>query len=83
MLSWCLNKLYNPSDDQAAKEGNGSYTHLWSQCDTPETVCKLKNVIKRIIQVKCIAVHDIGNINCVRRLDGGIVQQDALLMQKH
>lgn len=49
----------------------------------PLRLCKFANVIKKIIQVNCIAVHVMGNISCVRRLDGGFVQQDALLMHKH
>lgn len=35
-----------------------------------------------MIQVKYIAVYDMGNVSCVRRLGGGVVKQDALLMQK-
>jgi len=27
--------------------------------------------------VKCIAVHDLGNVSCVRRFVGGAVQQHS------
>lgn len=59
-------------------------------CTLVEIVVKiLKDMLSRsqmslkIIEVRCVTVHDMGNVTCVRRLDGGVVQQHALLLQKH